>query len=62
MRDKIIEKMKDLDKEVYPYLSEWAITNPDTLIDTIAGMMPMYKNREECIGSAMAMLESDLKY
>jgi len=60
MYDKIEEKLKTLDDKDYPKLSRWAKSHPDTLIRTVESIAKNYKNPEESIGMAMALLESDL--
>ncbi|MDD5688518.1 MAG: hypothetical protein PHE88_11885 [Elusimicrobia bacterium] len=56
---KVIILGEEIKKEDMPKLYEWGRTNPDTLERNIKGMMEKqgFKNP----GSAMAILESDLK-
>jgi NurA-like 5'-3' nuclease len=61
MKDKIREKFKILDRYDYPRLYRWAKKNPDTLVNMVEAMARNYKNPEESIGMAMAVLESDLR-
>ena len=61
MQNKIREKLKILDNKNYPRLFLWAKSNPDTLIELVESMAKNYKNPEESIGMAMALLESDLR-
>jgi len=57
--EKVIILSEEIDQKFMPKMYKWGRTNPDTLERNIKGMME--KQGFTNPGSAMAILESDLK-